>query len=145
MIGNKNLLGHKHSEETKAKIGEATRNLFKDEDYCRKWSQGMTNLPNKLETFFNEVTPKEVKYTGDGKFFLTFEDGTVKNPDFVVDHSRKVIELYGDYWHRDDNPQDLINQYAKINFDCLVIWESEIKSDLDAVLRRVDKFIKLEN
>jgi hypothetical protein len=141
MLGNTHMLGHKHSPESKAKIGMATRRLFKTEEYVSSWSKGMTSLPNKLERHFDSITPKNVKYTGDGKFFLTFKDGTVKNPDFVIEHSRKVIEVYGDYWHRNDNPEDIVKAYIEIGFDCLVVWEREIHENEELILARVKKFI----
>lgn len=142
MRGNTILLGHKHSDETKEKIGKATSLLFKTEQYQKKWAEGVLNLPNKLEKFFDEITPKEVKYTGNGKFFLTLKDGKIKNPDFVIEHSRKVIELFGDYWHRNDNPQELIQQYNQIGFDCLIFWESEVLNDTQIVIDKVNNFIK---
>jgi G:T-mismatch repair DNA endonuclease (very short patch repair protein) len=36
------------------------------------------------------------------------------NPDFICDEEKKVIEVYGDYWHRNDNPQDRINKFKKM-------------------------------
>ena len=129
MKDNKNLVGHIHSQETLSKLSIATTNLFKTEQFQKNWSKGMTNLPNKSEIYFDSITPSSVVYTGNGKFFLTFKNGVIKNPDFVVEHSRKVIEIYGDYWHKDDNPQDLIEQYNLIGFDCLVLWEHEVYED----------------
>jgi len=50
----------------------------------------------------------------------------IKNPDFVNRSKRKTIEVYGDYWHRNDNPQELINIYNSNGWECLVLWEHEI-------------------
>lgn len=43
-------------------------------------------------------------------------------PDFVNIKKRKVIEGFGDYWHRNDNPQDKIDSFGKFGYDCLIIW-----------------------
>ncbi len=49
-------------------------------------------------------------------------------PDFFnINGQKKVIEMFGDYWHQGQNPQDKIDRYAKSGFDCLVIWERELK------------------
>lgn len=52
-----------------------------------------------------------------------------------------MIELYGDYWHDGDDPEELISQYKDIGFDCLVLWESEVKNDIEDVLLRVESFL----
>ena len=54
-----------------------------------------------------------------------------KIPDFVnVNGKKKLIELYGDYWHRNDNPQDRINLFKKFGWDTLVVWEKELKDEI---------------
>lgn len=83
--------------------------------------------PTSIEIQFMNLIRKNnlpYKYVGDGEFWI----GN-KNPDFIhTDKSeRKVIELYGDYWHRGHNPQDRIDLFAKSNFVCTVIWEREFK------------------
>lgn len=93
------------------------------------------------ERIIDEMTPDYICYTGNGEVWKTLKDGTLVNPDFKVTGQRKFMEIYGDYWHRNDNPYDLIYQYAEIDYECLVIWEHEIKNDLDDVLRRVNDFV----
>ena len=52
-----------------------------------------------------------------------------KNPDFVnIQNTQQLIEFYGDYWHRNDDPQDRINFFKSHNYDCIVIWEKELKN-----------------
>ncbi len=75
------------------------------------------------------------KYVGNGEVIIGF-----KNPDFInVNGEKKVIELYGDYWHRNDNPQDRIDHFKKYGFDCLVIWERELKNK-DSLLIKLKEF-----
>lgn len=54
---------------------------------------------------------------------------------------KKLIELFGDYWHKGEDPQDRINIFKKFGYDTLVIWESELK-DINKVKNKVIKFNK---
>lgn len=98
--------------------------------------------PNKLEQRFNELTPHSVQYVGNRAFWVTLPSGKHKNPDFKIKNQRKVIELFGDYWHKDDNPNELIRLYKKINYHCLVIWEHEIYDQPEQILNKTTNFIE---
>ena len=39
------------------------------------------------------------------------------------------MEVYGDYWHKNDNPDDIIKKYNEIGWDCYVFWEHEIMKE----------------
>ncbi len=52
-----------------------------------------------------------------------------------------MIEIYGDYWHRNDVPEDLITAYKEVGIECIVIWEHEVHKDIERVLGRVAAFI----
>ena len=58
-----------------------------------------------------------------------------KSPD-IWDGNRKLIELFGDYWHQGDDPQERIAHFEKYGFQCLVIWESELKNGRTVTLIR---------
>jgi len=103
--------------------------------------RGAEIRPTKPEKLFDEITHTNIYYTGNGEFWISFKNGRHKNPDFKVAGQRKVIEIFGDYWHKGENPQDLINLYKQTDFKCLIFWEHEIYNDLDNVLKRVDNFI----
>lgn len=78
----------------------------------------------------------EWEHTGAGKFFI-HTDKKCRIPDFVNVSQKKIIEVYGDYWHRGENPQDKIDEYNRVGWDCIVIWEHEIMTDdftLDAYI-----------
>jgi len=57
-----------------------------------------------------------------------------------VNGEKQLIELYGDYWHRDDDPQERINIFRGFGFSTLVIWERELR-DEPAVVERLKAFI----
>jgi len=118
--------------EVKLKISNSDKKKWSDSEYKEKTLRaigiGSHILPNKPETFImnllNDLYPNEWKYTGDFSFIIGG-----KNPDFVnINGQKKCIEHFGDYWHKDDDPQDRINLFKQYGWDCLVIWESELKN-----------------
>lgn len=68
------------------------------------------------------------RFVGDGKFFVKTKVKT-RVPDFVNPKKKRIIEVYGDYWHKGENPQDRINEYKAVGWDCIVLWEHEVMSD----------------
>jgi very-short-patch-repair endonuclease len=59
------------------------------------------------------------------------------NPDFICNPKKKIIELYGDYWHSLPRYKKLdkkrIEVYSKYGFQTLVIWEHELKNIIQVV------------
>ena len=82
------------------------------------------------------MTIKNLYYTGDGTFWIT-SNGKHKNPDFKYSHSDKVIEVFGDYWHTLEEVDKLKLMYLKEGYDCLIIWEHEMKIMSDEQLKQV--------
>ena len=86
------------------------------------------------------------------KFNLSFEyfgnkqqsDLGGKMPDFIsTDESKKIIEIFGDYWHRGEDPQERIDYFKQYGYSCLVIWEHELNSSTDKeIVTRIKKFVK---
>lgn len=85
--------------------------------------------PNKAEkrvdSILDSLFPSEYRYVGDGSFIL---GGFC--PDFMnVNGQKKLIELFGDYWHREDNPQDRISRFEEFGYQTLIIWEHELDGE----------------
>ena len=101
----------------------------------------------KPERTFNEMTPGIVRYVGDASWWRKFPNGAHKNPDFKITGQNKVIEIWGNYWHRKgtkyDDPKKLINLYNQVGLQCLVIWENEVYNNKEEVAERVNKFISI--
>jgi len=63
------------------------------------------------------------------------------NPDFI--YNNKIIELYGDYWHK--LPKTLERnfqrekRYTELGYLFLIIWEHELK-DMAKVLNKIKEF-----
>lgn len=91
------------------------------------WS-GWKKRPTRPEGVMKDILDKYMmswKYVGDGKFWLRTKKQN-RNPDFINIFQRKIIEVYGNYWHKFDDPRDIIAEYAKIGWTALVFWESDI-------------------
>ena len=68
-----------------------------------------TNPEIELGKLLDQLYPNQYKYVGDGKRII---GGMC--PDFIhQDGTFKVIELFGDYWHKGENPQDRIDAFIK--------------------------------
>lgn len=164
------LYGKPRSEETRRKISESLKGKPRSEEHCRniskaksgknnpmygrtgdknpmsnpetvrKWFKAINKKPNKAELRLLSLLHKNVsdewRFVGAGDLII----GN-KCPDFT-DGNGKLIELYGNYFHRDDDPQERIDFFAKYGCDCLVVWEHEL-SDPVAVLARVEHFLRL--
>lgn len=141
------------SQEYRKQQSENMLALWQDENYIRK-TLGNRNLkPSKPEIIFNtflqQYFPNKFEYVGDYRFWVKlgkFHPNGRRhlNPDFKRINSKingkKLIELFGDYYHRSENPQDIINAYADVNWNCLVIWEHELK-DEHLVMTKVKQFL----
>jgi len=111
----------------------------KDEFEKNRW-KAIAKKPTKPELEINKLLdkyfPDEWRYVGNGKFII---EG--KCPDFVnINGKKKVIELFGDFWHQDDNPQDRIDMFKEYGWDCLIIWESELKGQINKLLDKIMEF-----
>jgi hypothetical protein len=127
----------------RAERRENNKRLWQDPKYRQNTvaaiMKSMAIRPNKPETllgqFLDELFPCQYCYVGDGQLIL---GGCC--PDFAnADGQKKLIELYGDYWHRGENPQDRIDFFASFGFQTLVIWEREL-DDLEVLSQKLTKF-----
>jgi hypothetical protein len=139
--------GRKHTPVTKQKMAETRRKIWADPAFREKvrgvlpaWT---AKKPNGIESSFMSLVSGlgNIEYVGNGRWWRLLPGGARKNPDFKVRGENKVIEVFGDYWHQDENPDALINQYRGAGIDCLVIWEHEIRNAPQGVAERVSRFI----
>jgi very-short-patch-repair endonuclease len=140
------MKGRKLSAEQKEKIGKKSAerwNSFSENEkkaFCRK-----THLRKNMsgaEKVFQEIINKNnypFYFNGNaqGKIVTIIDR---KIPDFVHNTEKKVIEIFGDYWHRGENPQDRIDLFKESGYDCIVIWASELPKS-DFVLNKMKSFI----
>lgn len=125
--------------------------LNKDSEFQKARMKAMNKTPNSLERKIIEICHKEnlpYKFVGDGNFILAG-----LNPDFVnVNGQKKIIEIFGDYWHSDEKLKKLKNWrgtefgrkavFSQFGFQTLVIWGKEF-ADLNQVADKIKRFDEL--
>lgn len=156
-LGKPTTLGRKASQETRLRIsqscsGVSRKSATRSRTYRRLWANpvwamqrvsrimgGLSLRPNKAEmllfNLLSELYPDDWKYVGDGSLII----GRL-NPDFVnVNGKKQIIELFGDYWHKEQEEQARINRFTEYGFATLIIWENELK-DLGRVTNKIREF-----
>lgn len=96
-----------------------------EEGFYQKLTESQQRRPNGLETNFISVIKKynlPFKYVGDGSLWICG-----KNPDFIDEDKKTIIELFGDYWHKDEDEITRAEHFKSYGFNTIIIWESEIK------------------
>ena len=127
--------------ETKEKQSIIAKEKWKNPDYVRKQMESrrvkQNNKEKELELILHSLYPNEYKFVGDGKVII---DG--KCPDFInVNGQKKIIELFGDYWHKGENPKDREDIFKKFGYQTLVIWEHELE-EIPYVKLKIHTFMK---
>lgn len=141
----KNLKDAKNSLEAITKTSEISKRMWQNPKFIKKWMVGQAKgqhiSPNNLEQYFDKLTPKCIKFVGNRKYWIITNIG-IHNPDFKIIGQRKIIELFGDYWHKKKIPEELIKEYAEVGWKCLIFWENEVYNRNREVLKRTIEFIK---
>lgn len=149
------MKGKHHSEATKKRISEQSRARWADPEYKDRTVKSMikasnhrpTSAEKALEAILNEVCLNEYKYVGNSNEVVI--GGC--SPDFVhVDGTKRVMEAHGDFWHskrrtgrtKEEEEAYKITRYKEFGYECLIIWEHEMKQDKDAVAERIRAFNK---
>jgi len=131
------LYGKHHSSKTKAKLSQVAKARWCNPVIAKRYWQAFNKKPNKAEmrllNILNRYFPDEWDYVGNGKLLI---DG--KCPDFTNINGRKqLIELFGDYWHTLENPQDRINIFQKYGYITLIIYERELTTPAKLIAKIV--------
>jgi len=154
-----NNKGFKHSLEFSKKISVASKLLWQKPEYVEKWQNSMVNAskvrPTALEKDFIKLFEQhnmEVRYVGNGSFWVNCLDGSKMNPDFKVNGQRKLIEVYTKklpHFMQNRETADWMvskkQKYASKNFDCMFIEHNELNSCINEVNRFVHNGISLIN
>jgi len=138
-IMHQNAINQWKDNNYREKRSKDTRELWKNPDYVAKQMKSRGASPNKLEKYFekylNNLYPNEWKYVGDGQLIING-----KCPDFVnINGQKKLIEVWGDYWHREQDPENRKKIFRKFGYDTLVLWEKEFKN-MNKIENKLMKF-----
>lgn len=131
--------GMKMDDAFREQCRQIMESKWKDVTYAHSQMKAMHDFPNKPERKLLELLdtyyPGEWKYVGDGQVVI---DGKI--PDFInVNGQKKIIEMFGDYWHRNDDTEQRTAFFKDFGYDTLVIWESELK-DRRVALKKIAVF-----
>ena len=136
----KGLTGRKATPEHIANMSAAMTEKRKDSKFAKMMLESRHEAPNNLEKRFNKllqlICPDEFWYAGNGEFWIGG-----KCPDFKHVSKKKLIEVFGDYWHKGKDPQERIDFFKMYGYDTLVIWEYEIWDEPEEVAKKVLMFI----
>lgn len=114
----------------KKKISVSQQKNWKDPNFVKRVAERKNIRPNKSELFIKNILDRfffnEWKFCGDLSFMV---DG--KNPDFMnVNGQKKLIEVFGDYWHKPEDELKRISHFARFGFETLVVWGHELKDGI---------------
>ena len=127
-------------KRAKERVSKTSKLNWQNPKYVQKQMKARGVSPNKMELRFDKLLQKQFpntfKYVGDGEVIIAG-----KCPDFInINGKKQLIELFGDYWHRGENPQNRIDLFKKYGYDTLVIWENELKN-LGRAIEKVEQFV----
>jgi len=161
--------GKHHDQEAKDAIGTAGIKRWKDPQRRKNQSDAMkvvwtdpvwaeemsakvlagnqSTRPNGPEKKVIEILKSmvsDIKYVGDGTFWVNH-----KNPDFVNEDKKQIIEVLGCFWHgcKKCYPDAVklaavkakVKLFKDSGYSILCIWEHELEN-LDKVTSRIQKF-----
>jgi very-short-patch-repair endonuclease len=129
-------------------------------EFKKGWSEtewGKQVIQNRFKKHYSMSRPERILNNIIEKYKLPFKfvgNGELivgkKLPDFIyLNDGKKIIEVFSDYWHRDDiaklwhqTEKGTIEYYKQQGFNVLIIWERDIKiSNQEELVRRINKFM----
>lgn len=103
--------------------------------------------PNRKEQLLGQWLqrwfPDKFRYVGAGEIIIGG-----RCPDYIYEEEKKIIELFGDYWHSNavtgreisDEVDLKLSHFKKYGYETLIIWEHELEN-LDQVYYRIKEFL----
>ena len=151
--------GRKHSEETKKKISENLKKLWKNEEYRKKViTNSLKGLMKRPTSFEQKISALCFKYNlpfiykGNGDFLINF-----KNPDFVNFKDKIVIEVFyswfkiRDYGSIENYKEFCRKKYNSLGWKVIFIdeldlnnnnWEEKCLNKIQENFEKCEIFIK---
>ena len=119
------IIEKRGSDISRAKSSEASKKNWLITEYRHKVLDRRGK--SKPEETFEYICKKyDLSYifVGNGQICIDR-----KIPDFIsIKDDHKLIEIWGEYFKKGRNPQDLIDFYKARGYECIVILASELKS-----------------
>jgi len=137
-----NMKGKHHSEDIKNILRKLSQDLWQDPTYIQKQMRARNVAPNKTEivllNFLNEIDSGNWLYIGDGRDKQYILSGKV--PDFVHTSKKLIIELFGDYWHKEEEIEPRTKLFEKHGYQTLIVWEHELL-DLKVLEQHLQEYV----
>ena len=113
------IFGEERAKEIKKRLREFRKN------------QVIPYRPTTPERMFIElcnIAKLPFKYVGNGKLWI----GN-KNPDFIDEKSKIVVEIFGEYWHKEEEIPVIKDYYRKYGWECIVLWDYDVRRLLNLI------------
>jgi len=128
------IIERKYGVKNVTHIPEVVKKSFAS---AGRWK--MNSLEKKVYNLFSN----ELEYTGDGRFGIKISNKRFRYPDFVVkpfNEKKKVIEVFGEFWHSKEDEEKIIQDYRSVGIECLVIWGKEL-SNIKEVRNKIYRYL----
>ncbi len=124
-------------------LSKGENNPMSKTENVEKWAKSNSNLsPNKKELKLFEIVlklNKNYKLNTRGELIVIGN----RIPDIVNINEKKIIELFGDYWHKNETKEEQdnrMNTYKNNGYSALIVWETELKNE-DLLIKKLNNFI----
>ena len=109
---------------------------------ARKANNSRPNKPEKIIINLIKQYNLNFVYVGNSKKWFKGETQSF-NPDFINENEKKIIEFFGNYWHKNTKEDDKqrIQTYSQYGYQTLVIWENEFRNPIP-IVHKIQKFKK---
>ena len=128
--------GRPAPENVRKIFADCNRERHKDPEFIKKLRLSQRRKPTSIERIFSDMCKEynlPFKYVGNGEIWIAR-----KNPDFInINGKKQVVEILGSYWHTKEEIEERTKHYAKYGFECINIWDYELKN-IELVLSRVN-------
>lgn len=115
------------NKNERLRISKAIKKLWQNPEYAKnqiKVLQLKPTLPEKQVMQIVKLNKLPFNYTGDGKVIL---NGLC--PDFLSKNPKYIIEINGEYWHRDKNRELRKKRaYNSLGYKLLIIWSKKLQN-----------------
>lgn len=135
------------SKEQRKKLSIAHKKLYQDPEFLKKMRKCRLNRPTTPEKLLMKLLRQmnlSFDYVGD---FSKWING--KNPDFINEEDKKIIEVFGEYWHSKEitgkdnhiheNERKLL--FSSKGYDTLIIWDYEF-NDINKLKNKLNCFMR---
>lgn len=143
MVGENNpMFGRTQTIESIEKNRASNKKNWNNPEFQRKWMLANTYphiKQTKPEKELEIALRGLVEFVGDGSFWIGYPP---RNPDFIHREHRKIIEFFGNYWHKPEDEQDRIDHYKQYGWDCFVVWEDDYNNNKELALTNIKEFIE---